>query len=56
MQLLTQEWVEKAEGDFATLQREMRARRLPNYDAAYGRAPACVCSATKANSASTVAK
>jgi hypothetical protein len=26
MQLLTQEWVEKAEGDFATLQREMRAR------------------------------
>ena len=34
MQLLTQEWVEKAEGDFATLQREIRARRLPNYDAA----------------------
>ncbi len=31
---LTIEWVEKAEGDFATLQRELRARLHPNYDAA----------------------
>ena len=42
MQLLTHEWVEKAEGDFATLQREMRARRLPNYDAACFHAQQCV--------------
>jgi HEPN domain-containing protein len=41
MQLLTQEWVEKAEGDFATLQRELRARRLPNYDAACFHAQQC---------------
>lgn len=41
MQLLTQEWVDKAEGDFATLQREMRARRFPNYDAACFHAQQC---------------
>ncbi|MCE9645779.1 MAG: HEPN domain-containing protein [Chloroflexi bacterium] len=27
------EWVSKAEGDFATAGRELRARRSPNYDA-----------------------
>ncbi len=27
------EWIAKAEGDFATAQRELRARRDPNYDA-----------------------
>ena len=32
MHPLTLEWVEKAEGDFATAQREYRARRTPNYD------------------------
>ena len=31
---LTAEWVEKAEGDYATARRELRARRHPNYDAA----------------------
>lgn len=31
---LTQEWVDKAEGDFATAQRETRARKQPNHDAA----------------------
>src|SRR5687768_9287243 len=31
---LTAEWVEKAEGDFASAGRELRARRQPNYDAA----------------------
>jgi HEPN domain-containing protein len=41
MQPLTLEWIEKAEGDFATLQREMRARRLPNYDAACFHAQQC---------------
>jgi HEPN domain-containing protein len=34
MNELTVEWVEKAEGDFATLGREVRARKHPNYDAA----------------------
>lgn len=34
MNELTDEWVEKAEGDFATAGREMRARRRPNFDAA----------------------
>jgi HEPN domain-containing protein len=34
MSELTAEWVEKAEGDFATAGRELRARRRPNYDAA----------------------
>jgi HEPN domain-containing protein len=29
----TAEWVAKAEGDFATAGREMRARKSPNYDA-----------------------
>lgn len=34
MNPLTLEWIEKAEGDFATAGRELRARKLPNYDAA----------------------
>lgn len=34
MNELTAEWVEKAEGDFSTAGRELRARRRPNYDAA----------------------
>ena len=33
MNELTAEWVEKAEGDYATAGRELRARRHPNYDA-----------------------
>ena len=33
MRALTTEWVEKAEGDYATAGREIRARRRPNYDA-----------------------
>ncbi len=33
MNPLTLEWIEKAEGDFATASREMRVRKLPNYDA-----------------------
>lgn len=32
MKPLTREWVKKAEGDFATAQREVRARKSPNYD------------------------
>ncbi len=35
------EWVEKAEGDFATMQRESRARKNPNYDAICFHAQQC---------------
>lgn len=38
---LTREWVDKAEGDFATAQRELRARRQPNFDAACFHAQQC---------------
>jgi HEPN domain-containing protein len=33
MNPLTSEWIDKAEGDFATAQRELAARKSPNYDA-----------------------
>lgn len=33
MKPATTEWVLKAEGDFATAGREIRARKMPNYDA-----------------------
>ncbi len=42
MRPLTAEWVAKAEGDFATLARELRARRSPNYDGACFHAQQCV--------------
>ena len=38
---LALEWIDKAEGDFATAQRELRARRSPNYDAACFHAQQC---------------
>ena len=41
MQALTSEWVTKAEGDFVTSQRELRARVLPNYDAVCFHAAQC---------------
>jgi len=34
MKPITLEWVLKAEADFATVERECRARRSPNYDGA----------------------
>jgi len=34
MNPLTTEWIDKAEGDLLTAQREYRARNKPNYDAA----------------------
>lgn len=34
MKPLTAEWAAKAEGDFATAQREASAQSAPNYDAA----------------------
>ncbi|MFN8423259.1 MAG: HEPN domain-containing protein [Anaerolineae bacterium] len=41
MNALAIEWIEKAEGDFATAQRERRARTRPNYDAACFHAQQC---------------
>jgi HEPN domain-containing protein len=42
MKKLTLEWVQKAEGDFSSLQRELRARKNPNYDGACFHAQQCV--------------
>jgi len=41
MKPITAEWVAKAEGDFATLERESRARKNPNYDAVCFHAQQC---------------
>lgn len=41
MKPLTKEWLQKAEGDFATACRELRARKSPNYDAACFHAQQC---------------
>src|SRR5436309_14219508 len=41
MQPLTTEWIAKAEADFVTAGREMRARNAPNYDAACFHAQQC---------------
>jgi HEPN domain-containing protein len=42
MKPLTSEWVAKAEGDFATMLREVRVRKAPNYDAVCFHAQQCV--------------
>ena len=41
MNLLTQEWISKAEGDFVSAGRELRARKDPNYDSACFHAQQC---------------
>jgi HEPN domain-containing protein len=41
MKPLTREWVQKAEGDFHTAQREIRARKSPNYDGTCFHAQQC---------------
>jgi HEPN domain-containing protein len=41
MQPLTTEWIAKAEGDFVSATRELRARKAPNYDAACFHAQQC---------------
>lgn len=41
MKRLVVEWISKAEGDFHSLQREVRARTHPNYDAACFHAQQC---------------
>lgn len=42
MNPLVGEWVAKAEGDYASAQRDYRARKNPNYDAACFHAQQCV--------------
>ncbi len=42
MKPLTSEWVDKAEGDFHSLGREIRARKNPNPDAACFHAQQCI--------------
>jgi len=42
MKSITSEWVEKAEQDWGSLHREIRARKNPNYDAACFFAQQCV--------------
>jgi len=41
MKSLSFEWVAKAEGDFASAQRELKARKSPNFDAACFHAQQC---------------
>jgi len=41
MKPIAAEWIEKAEGDFATMRRESRARKSPNYDAICFHAQQC---------------
>src|SRR2546428_11789994 len=41
MKPITLEWIEKAEGDWTSAQREYRAHRRPNYDAACFHAQQC---------------
>ncbi len=41
MKLLTREWIDKSEGDFATASREIRVRKSPNYDAVCFHAQQC---------------
>jgi HEPN domain-containing protein len=42
MRQITQEWVDKAEGDFATAQRELQVQEMPNYDAVCFHSQQCV--------------
>lgn len=41
MQPLGSEWVRKAEGDYATAERELRARKAPHFDAPCFHAQQC---------------
>jgi HEPN domain-containing protein len=41
MKPIAAEWVGKAEGDFATVERETRARKAPNYDGVCFHAQQC---------------
>ena len=41
MKPISQEWIVKADGDFATMEREARVRKNPNYDAICFHAQQC---------------
>lgn len=41
MNSITAEWIQKAEADFATVERECRARKNPNFDGACFHAQQC---------------
>ncbi len=41
MNALATEWIQKADADFATVERECRARKTPNYDGACFHAQQC---------------
>jgi HEPN domain-containing protein len=41
MKPITREWIDKAEGDWATASREIRTRKRPNYDAVCFHAQQC---------------
>jgi HEPN domain-containing protein len=41
MQPITMEWIVKAEGDFVSAARDLRARKAPNYDATCFHAQQC---------------
>lgn len=41
MKPMAVEWIDKAEGDFATMEREARARKSPNYDGVCFHAQQC---------------
>lgn len=41
MRPITKEWIDKAEGDWATTRREMRVRKEPNYDGVCFHAQQC---------------
>jgi HEPN domain-containing protein len=42
MKPITQEWVNKAEGDFATAERELQVQQMSNYDAVCFHSQQCV--------------
>jgi HEPN domain-containing protein len=42
MRQITQEWVDKAEGDFATAHRELQVQQMANYDAVCFHSQQCV--------------
>lgn len=42
MKRITREWIDKAEGDFATAQRELQVQQMPNYDAVCFHAQQCI--------------
>lgn len=48
MKPLTHEWISKAEGDFAMVEREARARKSPNYEGLCFHAQQCVEKCLKA--------